>query len=65
MNLRDFFKRPDPPITYAYNPPELSRHLMGAEQPVFIPPPQKLYDLASYRTPFAIVWNRPRNVLQG
>lgn len=63
MDIRKWFQAPSSTITYDYNPPELSRGLMGAEQPAFVPPPQTLYDLAAYRTPFAVVWRKPRNVL--
>ena len=67
INLKEWFQKPASTIVEldAYNPPELTRGLMGQEQPVFIPPPQILYDLGSYRTPFKAVWRRPRNRLQG
>lgn len=65
LTLKKWFTKPTPPITDNFNPPELSRGLMGCEQPMPIPPPQILYDLGSYRTPYAVVWRRPRNVLQG
>lgn len=65
MNLKQWFENPSPPIVETFNPPEISRHLMGAETPEPIPPPQRLYDLASYPTPFAVLFKRARNILQG
>lgn len=67
--LHEFFSHPTSTLTYDYNKPELSKGLLGDELPHgymaqdAVPPPQKLYDLASYWTPFRLLWRRPRNVL--
>jgi len=65
MNIQGWFQHPVSTLTYDYNKPELTRGLMGCGQPEPVPPPQKLYDLGAYRTPFSWLWRRPRNVLQG
>lgn len=65
MNLQEWFNHPKTTITYDYNSPELSRGLMGAEQPAPVPPPQRLYDLASYRTPFKWLWRQARAAITG
>lgn len=66
--LKDYFQNPDPPIEpYGrYNPPQVSPGIICNEfTPTPIPPPQRLFNLASYRTPFSFLWRRPRNVMEG
>lgn len=65
ITLDDWFKRPVSTITYDYNAPELSKGLMGEPDVEFIPPPQTLYDLGDYFTPFRQLFARPRNKIMG
>jgi hypothetical protein len=65
MDLKEWFENPKTTITYDYNKPELSRGLMGAEQPAPVPPPQKLYDLGSYKTPFSWLFRQVRGIITG
>lgn len=70
MNIRKWFQQPSPTITYDYNAPELTRGLMGGDMPHWqaqtaVPPPQRLYDLNDYPTPFHAVFRRPANILIG
>jgi hypothetical protein len=71
LNLKNWFHSPASTITYDYNKPELTPGLMGdhlahgymAQDAT--PPPQLLFNLASYWTPFCKVWRQPRNVISG
>lgn len=61
--LQQWMQAPASTITYDYNRPALSRDIFSTEAPEITPPPQKLYDLGSYWTPFRALFNRSRNVL--
>ncbi|MEB2519822.1 hypothetical protein SOP85_31075 [Pseudomonas sp. YuFO20] len=63
--LRDLFQRPDPPIRFNYLDPQVSPDIMGLRQPEPIPPPQALYHLGAYFTPFRALFRRPRNTISG
>lgn len=65
LSLREFFSRPSSTLTTDYNPPELSRGLMGCDPIRPIPPPANLIDIADYPTPFKVLFNRPANRLLG
>lgn len=67
MNIKQWFQAPSSTLSDvgSYNPPGITPGLMGGDCEAPIPPPQTLYDLAQFRTPYAAVWNRPANVLQG
>lgn len=60
--LAEMFTQPDSPITYDYNKPQLS-DVMGQDAVETIPQPASMIDLGSYSTPFAVLWNRGKNVL--
>lgn len=64
-DLDDFFARPKSTITYDYNKPELTRGLMGHDIVEAIPPPATMIDLGAYWTPFAVLFNRGKNILTG
>ena len=63
--LRQWHQEPTPPITYDYNHPSLSKGLTGGDTPEILQPPFPMIDLASFWTPFCMVFNRGKNVLTG
>lgn len=71
--LKDWFGKAHPPIAETFVDPAISPDLLGLMpqdgngQPASVgtPPPQRLYNLGAYWTPFRALWKRPRNVLQG
>lgn len=66
-SLRKWFQKPDAPVISVadYNAADISPDIMGLDPVCSIPPPQDLYDTASYRTPFAFLWARKATTLQG
>lgn len=63
--LSQWFKHPDPPITYDFNEAAMTEGLMGQGAIETVPPPATMLDLSSYDTPFCVLFNRPRNTLTG
>lgn len=63
--LREMFEHPDPPIRFNYLDPQVTPGLLGAAEPDPIPPPQRLFNLGDYFTPFRALFNRPRNTISG
>lgn len=65
--LRDWFQKPSSTLTdvASYNPPSVTRGILGLDPVTPIPPAQALYDLSAYNNAFGALYNRPANVLQG
>lgn len=73
-DLKTLFQHPSPPVIprsdYApqIRPADIGQdilHLMPAAGQNAVPPPQTLYDLGSYKTPFRWLWRRGRNIIVG
>lgn len=65
MDLQQWFQNPKTTLTYEYNKSEISRDLMGTDFVQSVPPPQTLYDLAAFKTPFAVLFRKARTTLTG